>query len=94
MDSMDSLVGRFASSRAGHDKSQIFVIVAEEEDFVFLCDGKCRTVSRPKKKRRKHIQLINKTVEDTLLVKLRRHEKATDEEIKRAVKLYQQQKQK
>lgn len=84
------MTGNFAFSKAGHDKTQLFVIVAEEGDFVYLCDGKSRTVARPKKKRRKHIQIVNQTVEDTLLAELRNHERVTDEQIRRAVKIYQQ----
>lgn len=86
------MTGKFAASKAGHDKSQIYVVVAEEGDFVYLCDGRYKTLSKPKKKRRKHIQIINQTVEEPLLTDLRNCEKVTDEQIKYAVKKYQQQK--
>lgn len=86
------MTGKFAASKAGHDKSQIYVVVAEEGDFVYLCDGRCRTISKPKKKRRKHIQIINQTVEEPLLIGLLSHGKVTDEQIKYAVKKYQQHK--
>lgn len=89
---MDSLTGRFATSKAGHDKSRLYVILAVEGDFVYLCDGKNRSALKPKKKRTKHIQMINNTVEDALLEKLRNRETVTDEQIKYALKLYQQQK--
>ena len=85
------MTGKFATSKAGHDKSQLYVIVAEEEDFVYLCDGKYRTVSKPKKKRKKHIQIIDRTVDAVLLEKLLKREKITDEQIKYAVKIYKQQ---
>lgn len=84
------MIGKFATSKAGHDKSQLYVIVAEEGDFVYLCDGRSRTVSRPKKKRIKHIQIINRTVEEELLTKLRNQEPVRDEQIKYAVKKYMQ----
>ena len=29
-----------ARSKAGHDKGQVFVIIAIEDDYVFLADGK------------------------------------------------------
>ena len=50
--------GMLAKSKAGHDKGQIFVIVDCDEEYVFLADGKIRPICRPKKKKRKHVQLI------------------------------------
>ena len=82
------MTGQFATSKAGHDKNQIYVIVAEEGDFVYLCDGKLRTVAKPKKKRLKHIQIIHQTVEQPLLDALRHREKVMNEQIKFAIKQY------
>ena len=76
------MLGKFATSKAGHDKNQLYVIVATEGDFVFLCDGRLKRMECPKRKRLKHIQLINKTVDEALLQKLTNHEKIMDEEIK------------
>lgn len=80
------MIGKFATSKAGHDQSQMYVIVAEEGDFVYLCDGKYKTLSKPKKKRKKHIQLTSRTVGDELLTKLLNHEKVMDEQIKYELK--------
>ncbi len=85
---MDSLVGRFATSKAGHDKTMLYVIVAEEGDFVYLCDGRLKPINKPKKKRKKHIQLINRTVNHALLQKLCKKDKVLDEEIKYEIKEY------
>ena len=82
-----NMIGRFATSKAGHDQSKMYVIVAEEGDFVYLCDGKYKTLSKPKKKRKKHIQFTNRTVGDELLTKLLNHEKVTDEQIKYELKI-------
>ncbi len=81
------MIGKFAISKAGHDRSEIYVIVAEEGDFVYLCDGKYRTFSKPKKKRKKHIQLINCIVGDELLTKLLNGGKVMDEQIKYELKI-------
>lgn len=51
-------VGMLAVSRAGHDRGRVYAIVGEEQDYVYLCDGKGRPVDAPKKKNKKHIQLI------------------------------------
>ncbi len=64
------MIGKFAVSKAGHDQSQMYVVMAVDGDFVYLCDGKYKTVSKPKKKRKKHVQIINCTVSDELLTRL------------------------
>ena len=87
---MDSLVGRFATSKAGHDRTQLYVILAEDGDFVSLCDGRLKTIDKPKKKRKKHVQMINRTVNGELLQRLRENEKVLDEEIKYEIKHYYQ----
>lgn len=82
----ESLVGRFATSKAGHDKAQLYVIVAEEGDFVSLCDGRLKTIDKPKKKRKKHVQLICRTVKEDLLQRLCENGRVLDEEIKYEIK--------
>lgn len=82
------MVGQFVTSKAGHDKGRLYVVVAQENDFVYLCDGKLKGPEGPKKKRRKHIQPINAWVEEGLLEKLRSGKKVYAEEIKYALKQY------
>ena len=84
------MIGKFATSKAGHDQSKVYVIVAEEGDFVYVCDGKYRTVQKPKKKRKKHIQIIDCTVDKELFNKLINKEKVMDEQIKYAIKQIKQ----
>ncbi len=50
----------FAIVKAGHDKSQLYFIIKEETDFVYLVNGSTRPVEKPKKKNKKHIQPIKK----------------------------------
>ncbi len=47
--------GNVVRSAAGHDKGDLFLILREEGDFVWLVDGRCRKIETPKKKRRKHV---------------------------------------
>ena len=47
--------GNVVRSVAGHDKGDLFLILREEGDFVWLADGKRRKMETPKKKRRKHV---------------------------------------
>lgn len=80
------MIGKFATSKAGHDQSRMYVIVAEEGDFVYVCDGRYKTIAKPKKKRKKHIQIIDCTVDEELFNKLINKEKVMDEQIKYAIK--------
>ena len=82
------MVGQFAVSKAGHDKGNLYVVVAEEGEFVYLCDGKTKTPEKPKKKKQKHIQPVKRTVEEELLQKLQSGAKVYPEEIRYAVKQY------
>lgn len=86
------MIGKFATSRAGHDKSQLYVIVGQEEGFVYLCDGRLKTLKKPKRKSIKHIQIINRTVDKELLERLLNKETIFDEQIKYAIKQYINQK--
>lgn len=80
--------GQLATSKAGHDKDTLYVIIAEEDDFVYLCDGRLKPPDRPKKKRRKHIQPINSFVDEKLIHRLEKGEKVYAEEIRYALKQY------
>ena len=47
--------GDVVRSAAGHDRGELFLVLREEGDFVWLADGKRRKLEAPKKKRRKHV---------------------------------------
>lgn len=79
------MVGKFAKSKAGHDKNQIYVILKEDTEYVYLVDGKLKTIDKPKKKRKKHIQIILKE-DENVSTKLKQSEMLTNEEIKVAIK--------
>lgn len=53
-------IGMLARSKAGHDKGQVFLIVGEDDTYVYLVDGKVRRLDNPKKKKHKHIQPIQR----------------------------------
>lgn len=84
------MIGKFATSKAGHDKSQLYIIVDADKEFVYLCDGRLKSYSNPKKKRVKHIQIINSNVTDELRAKLLAKNDVRDEEIKFALKQFKQ----
>ena len=82
------MTGKFATSKAGHDKLKVYVIIKEETEYVYLADGIYKTLDKPKKKSKKHIQIINKSQDENLTKKLLNKERVSDEEIKRAIKIY------
>ena len=85
------MIGQFVFSKAGHDKGTLYVVVGREEDFVYLCDGRLKTLAAPKKKRMKHLQPVNTKVEPGLLIRLTEGCQVYDEEIKYAIKQYKEQ---
>lgn len=76
-----------AISKSGHDKGSIYVIVKEEANVYYVADGKLKTVEKPKKKNKKHIQIIRKLPEEVTAL-FNQKEKFRNEEIKRAIKFY------
>ncbi|NBJ93944.1 KOW domain-containing RNA-binding protein [Parablautia muri] len=81
------MIGMFAISCAGHDNGQMYVIIKEDADFVYLADGKNKKLDNPKRKKRKHIQLVKAGTNEALEQKLKEGMTVYDEEIKRAIKL-------
>lgn len=81
------MVGKFATSKAGHDKLKLYVIMKEDDEYVYLVDGNLKTLDKPKKKSKKHIQVVNK-MDETIQNKLETGQIIYNEDIKRAIKLY------
>lgn len=76
----------FAKTKAGHDKNQIYFLLKEDEEYVYLVNGTTKPLEKPKKKNRKHIQLIkNLPIEVTEVMEAG----MTNENVKRAIKIYQ-----
>ncbi|MDF2537100.1 MAG: hypothetical protein K0S76_121 [Herbinix sp.] len=83
----NQIVGSFAISSAGHDFGKQYVIFHIENEYVYLVDGKIRTLDRPKKKKIKHISLQDQF--DASLAEKVINQTVRNEEIKRALKLLQ-----
>lgn len=56
----ENIVGMLAISKAGHDKDSVYVIIREDSEYIYVADGRSRTADRPKRKNKKHVQLIKK----------------------------------
>ena len=48
---MDIVRADIVKSTAGRDKGKYFFVLAEEEEFLLLADGKTRKLERPKRKK-------------------------------------------
>ena len=85
------MTGMLASSKAGHDKNKIYVIIREEGEYVWLADGVYKCLTKPKKKRKKHIQIIKYYSDEKLVDSLKKGNAITDLEIRMVIKDYQKQ---
>ena len=81
------MLGMFAVSMAGHDKGRMYLIVKEEGDSVYLVDGNLRMLENPKKKKKKHLQIMKKDIDQMLMQKLINKQTLYNEEIKHAIKI-------
>lgn len=61
----DLKIGQVVKSKAGRDKSRVFVISEIIDDsFVLVVDGDLRKLSSPKKKKIKHLVVYNTVLEE------------------------------
>ena len=76
-----------ATSKAGHDRKQVFVIIEEKDDFYMIANGTTRPVTKPKKKKKIHLQLI-KNIPSEVLEEVQDIKALDDIAIKRILKVY------
>ena len=80
------MIGELATSKAGHDTDRLYMIVGEEGECVYLCDGRLRVVEHPKKKKKKHIQIIHSSAQDTLIQIIKQNLPGERDEIDRQIR--------
>lgn len=71
--------GMLARSTAGHDRGKVYVIIDADDAYIYLADGRIRTLDKLKKKKKKHVQLILREYDMT---------DTTDVKIKRLLKIF------
>ncbi len=75
--------GQVVKSKAGRDKSRVFVIVDIIDDsFVLIADGDLRKLSSPKKKKIKHLVVYNTVLEEFANM-LKSNEKINDATVRK-----------
>ena len=55
--------GTVVRSLAGHDKGRFYIVLDVKDGYAFLADGKRRTLTKPKKKKQKHLEDTRLTAE-------------------------------
>ena len=69
-------------STAGRDQGEWFYVIAEDPTYLFLANGKDRTLDRPKRKKRKHVQKVLRS-ETRVALKLQKGDKVLNGELRR-----------
>ena len=69
-------------STAGRDSGEWFYVINEDPVFLFLANGKDRTLDKPKRKKRKHVQKVLRS-ETRVAEKLRQGDKVLNGELRR-----------
>lgn len=79
---MDISKSDIVVSLAGRDKGQYFFALECDETYVYLVDGKGRKLEKPKRKKRKHVQLVLQN-DSRVAEKLKSGDKVLNSELRR-----------
>ena len=69
-------------SRAGRDQGEWFYVIDADPTYLFLVNGKDRPLDKPKRKKRKHAQLVLRS-ETRVAAKLKSGDKVLNGELRR-----------
>ena len=69
-------------STQGRDAGQWFYVIAQDPSFLYLANGKDRSLDKPKRKKRKHVQKVLRS-ETRVAVKLQNGDKVLNGELRR-----------
>ena len=76
--------GALVESLAGHDKGETFAIInLVDGNYVLIANGRTRKVNNPKRKKTKHIKLLNTKID---LEHFEKNGGLTDGDLKKAIK--------
>lgn len=83
----NDLIGKVVLSKAGRDKNHLYVIVRQiDADYVLIANGDTKLVNMPKKKKIKHLSILE-DIDEAILSCVKLCDKSTDLKIKRFLKL-------
>ena len=69
-------------STTGRDQGNWFYVIAEDRTFLFLANGKDRTLDKPKRKKRKHVSVVLRP-ETRVAAKIKAGDKVLNSELRR-----------
>ena len=69
-------------STAGRDKNELFYVIGEDPLYLTLANGKDRSLDKPKRKKRKHVQKVLRS-ETRVADKIRLGDKVLNGELRR-----------
>ena len=69
-------------STAGRDQGDLFYVINEDANYLMLANGKDRTLEKPKRKKRKHVQKVLRS-ETRVAEKLIHGDKVLNSELRR-----------
>ena len=69
-------------STAGRDSGEWFYVIAEDPIYLYLANGKDRSLDKPKRKKRKHVQKVLRS-ETRVAVKIQNGDKVLNGELRR-----------
>ena len=78
----DLTIADVVVSVAGRDAGQLFYVMQADDMYVYLVNGKDRTIEKPKKKKRKHTNKVLRS-ETRVAEKLRQGDKVLNSELRR-----------
>ena len=79
---MDMDISSIVISTAGRDCDQLFFVVKQDSDYVYLADGRGRRLEKPKRKKRRHVQFLAQT-DSRVAEKIRNGDKVLNSELRR-----------
>ncbi len=80
-------VGQVVFAKAGRDKGDAFIVTKVIEPYVYIANGKSRTLLKPKKKKMIHIQIM-KFIDEEIKSKIENESYLLDSDIRKSLKKY------
>ena len=78
----DFTIADVVASTAGRDQGEVFYVIDEDPVYLMLANGKDRTLDKPKRKKRRHVQKVLRS-ETRVADKLRAGDKVLNSELRR-----------
>ena len=74
-------------STAGRDQGDLFYVINEDANYLMLANGKDRTLDKPKRKKRRHVQKVLRS-ETRVAAKILSGDKVLNSELRRVLQFH------